>query len=97
MYMHDWGGGNAWFINAPFGVGLLFGGFMLVAVLWSVFWKGLALWHSARNAQPWWFVIMLVVNTLGILEIVYLFGFAKLRFDQLFSKGPHHHNHSHQG
>ncbi len=53
--------------------------------LWSVLWKGLALWHSSRRGQAWWFVIFLVVNTLGILEIIYLFAVAKLKFEQLFS------------
>lgn len=55
--------------------------------LWSVLWKGLALWHSGRRGQVWWFVIFLVVNTLGILEIIYLFAVAKLKFEQLFSSG----------
>lgn len=62
-----------------------FAPFMLLLAVWSIFWKGLALWHSARRNQGWWFVIMLVVNTVGILEIIYLFGVAKLKFDQLFS------------
>lgn len=57
-----------------------------ILLLWSIFWKGLALWHSGRRSQPWWFVIFLVVNTVGILEIVYLFGVIKLKFSQLFSK-----------
>ena len=55
-------------------------------LLWSIFWKGLALWHAGRRGQPWWFVILLIVNTLGILEIIYLFAVAKLKFSQLFSK-----------
>ena len=59
---------------------------ILLVVLWSLFWKGLALWHSGRRGQPWWFAIMLVVNTAGILEIVYLFLVIKLKLSQLFSK-----------
>jgi len=55
-------------------------------LLWSIFWKGLALWHSARRGQPWWFVILIIVNTVGILEIVYLFAVAKLKMSELFSK-----------
>jgi hypothetical protein len=55
-------------------------------LLWSAFWKGLALWHSGRRGQPWWFVILVVVNTVGILEIVYLFAVAKLKWSELFSK-----------
>ncbi len=58
---------------------------LLLAVLWTLFWKGLALWHASRRGQPWWFVILLVVNTVGILEIVYLFAVAKLAFKDLFS------------
>jgi hypothetical protein len=59
---------------------------LVLIVLWGVFWKGLALWHSGRRGQPWWFVILLVVNTLGILEIIYLFAVAKLKWSELFSK-----------
>jgi hypothetical protein len=59
---------------------------------WTIFWKGLALWHSARRGEPLWFVILLIVNTFGILEIVYLFVVAKLKLNELFSKKDHHHN-----
>jgi hypothetical protein len=57
---------------------------LVVALLWSLFWKGLALWHAARKNRGWWFVIMLFVNTLGILEIIYLFGVEKVKSDKLF-------------
>lgn len=60
--------------------------FISIVILWSLFWKGLALWHASRRKQPWWFVILLLVNTMGILEIIYLFGVAKLKFNQLFDK-----------
>ena len=45
--------------------------------LWSLIWKGLALWRTAKNGQTIWFVVLLVINTFGILELVYLFKFAK--------------------
>jgi len=60
--------------------------FILLLVLWSLFWKGLALWHSARKGQSWWFFILLILNTAGILEIIYLFGVLKLKSSQLFGK-----------
>ena len=44
---------------------------------WSLFWKGLALWKSARRGEKWQFIILLIVNTLGLLEILYLFVFSK--------------------
>jgi len=46
-------------------------------IVWSLIWKGIVLWHSARNKQLAWFVVLLVVNTVGILEIIYLLFFSK--------------------
>jgi len=46
-------------------------------LVWSIAWKGLALWNASKNDQKNWFIAILVINTIGILEIVYLFGFAK--------------------
>jgi len=51
---------------------LLFG-----VLLWTLPWKGVALWKAARNSHKKWFVVLLVINTLAILEIVYIFFFAK--------------------
>ncbi|HVZ58162.1 MAG TPA: DUF5652 family protein [Patescibacteria group bacterium] len=52
---------------------------------WSLFWKGIALWRCSHNKQKIWFVILLVINTFGILELVYLFKFATkpLTFDEM--------------
>lgn len=98
--MHEWGP-SAW--NAGVGFGghewvlwalALAAPFILVAILWSLVWKGLALWHASRRGHYWWFLILLVVNTLGILEIIYLFAVAGLKFKELFSVHDHHtHNH----
>ncbi len=43
-----------------------------VIIIWSIFWKGLALWHAGRRNQPSWFILVLILNTVGILEIIYL-------------------------
>ena len=79
--------------NANYGMGFggpmgfsLFTPVFFVLVLWSLFWKGLALWHSGRRDQPWWFIILLVVNTFGLLEIIYLFLVLKLKASELFTK-----------
>ncbi|MDD4588741.1 MAG: DUF5652 family protein [Heliobacteriaceae bacterium] len=50
---------------------------LIPLVLWSVVWKGFALWHSARNDQRGWFVALLVINTVGLLEIIYLSFFRR--------------------
>jgi hypothetical protein len=53
--------------------------------LWSLFWKGLALWKSANLKQKNWFVALLILNTVGIAEIAYLFFFAtkKMKVNEL--------------
>lgn len=48
-----------------------------VLLVWSLIWKGLALWKAARLSSKWWFIILLVINTLGILEIIYIFFVAR--------------------
>jgi hypothetical protein len=48
-------------------------------VAWTLVWKGLALWKSANKGSKPWFIVFLVVNTLGILEILYLYVFSQPR------------------
>lgn len=55
----------------------------ILLVTWMLVWKGLALWKAARLNQPVWFIIILLVNTLGILEILYIFVFARFAFNHL--------------
>jgi len=62
--------------------GFLIAAYILLA--WTIIWKGLALWKAAKLSQRNWFIAFLVLNppiftTLGILEIIYLFRFAKKR------------------
>ncbi len=49
---------------------------VMAMVLWTMPWKGVALWRAAKNQQMSWFVVLLVVNTLAILEITYIFYFS---------------------
>jgi len=48
-----------------------------VLIIWSLIWKGLALWRAARRNENIWFIILLIFNTLGLLEIIYYFLIAK--------------------
>jgi methionyl-tRNA synthetase len=57
-----------------------------ILIAWSLIWKGIALWHSARNNQTVWYVAMLILNTVGILEIVYLLFFRPKGNAELYSK-----------
>ena len=55
---------------------------IVVLALWDIVWKGFALWRAARNNQFRWFVVLLVVNSIGILPIIYLTCFQKKKFSQ---------------
>ena len=56
---------------------------VLVAIVaWSVFWKGLALWKAARGKQKYWFIVILLLNSLGLLEIIFLAFFQKKTKDK---------------
>lgn len=57
-------------------VGLMFA-VLMILVIWSLVWKGLALWKAARKGDKWWFIAMLVINTAGILEILYIYIFSE--------------------
>ncbi|MGE5398514.1 MAG: DUF5652 family protein [Chitinophagales bacterium] len=50
-----------------------------LVVIWSIVWKAIALWHSARNKQLGWYIAMLIINTIGLLEIIYLTFFRRER------------------
>lgn len=49
----------------------------LVILAWIVYWKAVALWAAAQNRQVIWFGVLLVIHTVGILEIIYLIFFEK--------------------
>ena len=49
---------------------------IMVLLAWSQLMKGLAMWRAAKLSQRNWFVAILIINTVGILELVYLFKFA---------------------
>ena len=50
---------------------------ILLLVLWTIPWKGVALWKAARLRDKWWFIAILIINTLAVLEILYIFIFSK--------------------
>lgn len=74
---------------SPFGPGMMaaFIPLIIVVALWTVVIKGYALWHAARSGHKGWFVALLVINTLGILEVVYLIWFTPKDSNKLNSRG----------
>lgn len=47
--------------------------------IWSFIWKAFALYRAGSNRSPGWFIVLAFVNTLGILEILYLAIFSRRR------------------
>jgi hypothetical protein len=50
--------------------------FLLLILLWVMPWKGVALWKAAKRGQKKWFIVMLLINSLALLEIIYIFFFS---------------------
>jgi len=42
-------------------------------IIWSMFWKGWALWLAGNRKEKVWFIILFLVNTIGILDIIYIY------------------------
>lgn len=49
---------------------------ILILIVWEGVWKGFALWRAAKNSHLAWFICIIIFNTVGILPIVYYFGFS---------------------
>jgi len=52
---------------------------LIPLALWELVWKAIALWKCGRNNQLKWFIAILLLNTVGILPIVYIKFFQKRR------------------
>jgi hypothetical protein len=50
---------------------------IILLAIWSIPWKAWALWRSARRKDLAWFIVFTIVNTAGILDILYIFIFSK--------------------
>ena len=59
------------------GFGQGFWGFVILVAIWSLVWKAFALWKAARRGDSIWFVVFLILNTVGIVELLYLFVFSE--------------------
>lgn len=44
-----------------------------VLAAWTLAWKGASLWHAAKDDSKPWFVALLLSNTVGILDAIYIF------------------------
>ncbi len=52
-------------------------GLVIVLMIWVLPWKGYALWIAAQKRHKGWFIALLLLNTLAILDIYYIFYVTK--------------------
>ena len=45
---------------------------IVVLGIWELVWKLIALWRAGRNNQLGWFICIALINTIGILPIIYI-------------------------
>jgi methionyl-tRNA synthetase len=50
---------------------------LLILAIWTIPWKGYALWLASKRDESIWFIVILILNTIGILEIFYIFRITK--------------------
>lgn len=49
-----------------------FAPYFITVAVWDLAWKGVALWKASQRKEKGWFVVLLIVNSAGILPIIYL-------------------------
>ena len=53
----------------------MFAGFMpiiIILIIWEAVWKLVAMWKAGRNNHLAWFICIALINTAGILPIIYI-------------------------
>lgn len=60
------------FLEGPIGLVMI-----VVASVWSLIWKAVALYRAGSLRHKGWFTALFFINTLGILEILYVAYFSK--------------------
>lgn len=90
---YHWGGSFSPWGMMGFFFGLGFLGMILVVIALAL--KGYALWHAARRNEVGWFVALLILNTMGILELIYLYFIVKKWNKPARHEHHEHHNHEH--
>lgn len=59
-----------WFTSLPQVV-------LIILAIFDLTVRGIALWKSARNGEKYWFVGLLVINSMGLIPLLYLAFFDK--------------------
>ena len=50
-----------------------------VVAIWDGVWKLFAMWRAAKRNSVVWFVFLALLNTVGILPILYIYVFSEMK------------------
>jgi NADH:ubiquinone oxidoreductase subunit 3 (subunit A) len=50
---------------------------IIILVIWDIIWKLVAMWYASRNNHLAWYIVLAIINSVGILPILYLFVIRK--------------------
>lgn len=50
---------------------------VILIIAWTLPWKIIALWRAAKRGEKVWFIVLLVMNSLAILDILYIYVFSR--------------------
>jgi hypothetical protein len=45
---------------------------IILIIAWEVIWKLTAMWYAGKNNSKAWFIALAIINTVGVLPILYL-------------------------
>jgi hypothetical protein len=65
------------------GGNLLVNLFFTIVVIWSIAWKIYSTWIAVKHGDKKWFVALIILNTIGILDMIYVFGIRKKKWSDL--------------
>ena len=60
--------------------------YLFLIIVWTIPWKGVALWKAARNSHKKWFIALFLLNTFALLDIIYIFYFGAKRKNKVLPR-----------
>lgn len=48
-----------------------------IFTIWTIMWKGYSVWTAVKHGHKGWFIALLLLNTIGILDMIYIFKVVK--------------------
>ncbi|MBU2562225.1 MAG: hypothetical protein KKF68_01020 [Nanoarchaeota archaeon] len=62
-------------LNLPVGAIII----LIIILLWELVWKLIGMWKAAKKGSVAWFIVLAVLNTVGILSILYVYVFSEMK------------------